>query len=81
MDKGATKAKGHVGFSTTTTTITAAATTPASQKEYRSDETVEQFIMRVCEEQVAQLHRKGEEQIELFIAEARIMKASATANS
>ena len=55
------------------------ATAPGAKKEYRGDETVEQFIMRICEEQVAQLHRLGEEQIELFLAEARVMKASAVA--
>lgn len=72
--KTKTKAKPAVGLA-----AGKPATAPGAKKEYRSDETVEQFILRVCEEQVAQLHRLGEEQIELFLAEAQVMKASAVA--
>ena len=45
----------------------------------RDDETVEQYVMRVCEERVAALHKHGEEQIALFLEEARALKASAVA--
>lgn len=50
---------------------------PAARVEVRKDETVEQYVMRVCEERVAALHKHGEGQIALFLAEAQAMKASA----
>ena len=49
---------------------------PAARVEVRKDETVEQYVMRVCEEHVAALHRHGEEQIARFLAEAQALKAS-----
>ena len=45
--------------------------------EVRGDETVEQYVMRVCEERIAALHAHGEEQIAQFIQEAHALKASA----
>ena len=45
--------------------------------EVRDNETVEEYVMRVCEERVAALHKHGEEQIAQFEKEARALKASA----